>query len=193
MSILKYIKLSVIALIVAITFFACEGNDKKIDLLNISPKIPLAEGRGINLKYTDSGRVVSNLISPLLLDYSNFEFPFTEFPKGVKVHFWNKENEKSTVTSNYAIHYNQTNLVDLRGDVVLFTSDSTVLNAQQMYWDVKNKWLFTDLPYRIKFKDGSFNDANSFDSSEDFKNFLSRKNIGVQLISEKDSITTPTQ
>jgi hypothetical protein len=77
-------------------------------------------------------------------------------------------------------------MVDLREDVVLLTSDSLVLNAEQLYWDQKNQWVFTDQPYRIKFKDGSYNDGARFDSSEDFTTFLSRKNQGVQIIDKKE-------
>ena len=83
--------------------------------------------------------------------------------------------------------YAKTNIVDLRTNVVLVTSDSIVLNAEQLYWDQKNQWVFTDQPYRIKFKDGSYNDGARFDSSEDFTNFISRKNQGVQIIDQKNT------
>lgn len=150
----------------------------------------MAEGRNIDVKYTDSGKVVTNLLAPLLHDYSNFNFPYQEFPEGVEVRFWNEENEQSVVTSDYAIRYDKTNIVDLRKNVVLVTSDSLVLRAEQLYWDQQNKWVFTDKPYRIKFKDGSYNDGASFDSSEDFTNFLSRENAGIQIIDKTDNTDT---
>ncbi len=175
---------SVIVLLCTVTLFACEGNYRNIQQLNLTDGAPIAEGKNINLKYTDSGRVVTNLIAPLLHDYSNFKFPYQEFPEGIEVFFWNEKNEKSTVTSDYAIRYDQTNIVDLRDNVVLVTSDSLVLKAEQLYWDQKAKRVFTDQPYQIKFKDGSYNDGARFDSSEDFTNFLSRKNQGVQIIDQ---------
>ncbi|MFT5078078.1 MAG: hypothetical protein ACI917_000586, partial [Patiriisocius sp.] len=67
-------------------------------------------------------------------------------------------------------------------NVKMVTSDGTTVFAEQMYWDQKNKWVFTDKPYKIKFKDGSFNEGQGFNSSENFKTFMSRKNQGVQLI-----------
>ena len=94
-----------------------------------------------------------------------------------------KTAKKNTVTADYAIQFDETGLVDLRSNVVVITADSVVLKANQLYWDQKNKWVFTDQPYQIKFKDGSYNDgAVGFDSSEDFTTFLSRKNQGVQLV-----------
>jgi len=177
---------SVIAIVFAITLFACEGNKKNIQKLNLKDEAPIAIGKNINLKYTDSGKVVTNLMAPILWNFSNFEFPYQEFPEGVTVYFWNEDQEKTTITSKYAIRYEGTTMVDLREDVVLLTSDSLVLNAEQLYWDQKNQWVFTDQPYRIKFKDGSYNDGARFDSSEDFTTFISRKNQGVQIIDKKE-------
>ena len=153
--------------------------------LSVKDDGPFAEGKNINLKYTDSGKVITNLIAPRLMDYSNFEFPYQEFPEGVEVHFWD-EGEENIVTSDYAIRYDNTFIVDLRKNVVLTTSDSLVLRASQLYWDQKNQWVFTDQPYQIKFKDGSYNDGARFDSSEDFTNFISRKNQGVQIIDKTE-------
>ncbi|MCB0453350.1 MAG: LPS export ABC transporter periplasmic protein LptC [Aequorivita sp.] len=174
---------SVMALVLAITLFACESNYQNVKRLSLSDGAPIAEGKDINFKYTDSGKLVTNLLAEKLLDYSNLEFPYKEFPNGIEVHFWDKGGKKNTVTADYAIQFDKSSLVDLRKNVVVITADSVVLKANQLYWDQKNKWVFTDQPYQIKFKDGSYNDgAVGFDSSEDFTTFLSRKNQGVQLV-----------
>src|SRR5690606_1325192 len=173
---------SVMALTVAVKLFACEGNYENVKRLSLSDGAPIAEGKDINFKYTDSGKLVTNLLAAQLLDYSNLEFPYKEFPKGIEVLFWDENGKKSTVNSDYAIQYDNTGLVDLRNNVVLVTSDSVILKATQLYWDQKNKWVFTDQPYQIKFKDGSYNEGARFDGNQDFTIFLSRKNQGVQLI-----------
>lgn len=169
-------------LVLTITLFACESNYQNVKNLSLSDGAPIAEGKNINFKYTDSGKLVTNLLAEKLLDYSNLDFPYKEFPKGVEVLFWNENGEKSTVISDYAIQFDKTGLVDLRKNVVLVTADSVVLKADQLYWDQKNEWVFTDQPYQIKFKDGSYNEGARFDGNQDFTIFLSRKNQGVQLI-----------
>jgi len=174
---------SVMVLVLAVTLFSCEGNYQKVKRLSLSAGAPIAEGKNINFKYTDSGKLVTNLLADKLLDYSNLEFPYKEFPDGIEVLFWDEKGEKNTVTADYAILFDKTGLVDLRNNVVLITADSVILNADQLYWDQKNKWVFTNRPYQIKFKDGSYNQgAVGFDSSQDFTTFLSRKNQGVQLV-----------
>jgi LPS export ABC transporter protein LptC len=179
---------SVVVILITITLFACEGNYQNVQKLNLKDGVPSSEGIEVNLFYTDSGKVVTNLMAPKLLDYSNLEFSFQEFPDGIEVHFFD-EDKKSTVTSDYAIRYNETGIVDLRENVVLTTADGNILNAQQLYWDQNNKWVFTDQPYRITFSDGSFNDGARFDANEDFTVFLSRKNDGVQLIDQNQNDT----
>jgi len=175
----------VMAICFVITLFACEGNYKNIQKLITADNEPLAVGVNINLKYTDSGKVLTNLLAPRLLDYSNYDFPYQEFPEGVEVRFWDKDGKRSTVTSDYAIRYENSNLVDLRDNVVLITADSLILEAEQLYWDQESKWVFTDRPYKMKLKDGSYNNGARFDSNEEFTNFFSRQNEGVQLIDNK--------
>jgi LPS export ABC transporter protein LptC len=188
MQIQKHINKSVMALLVAITLFACEGNLKNVQRLNLADNAPVTEGKGINFKYTDSGRVVYNVLATKFLDYSNFEFGYEEFPDGIEVNFYDEDNKKNTVVADYAINYTDTEIVDLRNNVVLITSDRMVLKAQQLYWDKENKWVFTDQPYQIKLKNGTINNGAMFDSSQDFTNFLSRKNKGVQIIDKKDKL-----
>jgi len=169
------------AILFGITLFSCEGNYKNVQKLQQADNLPFGEGKGVNMKYTDSGVVVANLKAPELLDFGNKEFPYTEFPKGVELYFW-QDGKLSTVFSDYAIQYDKTGIVDLRKNVVVVTSDSVVLKAEQLYWDQSKEWIFTDQPYQIQLKDGSINNGASFDSSQDFTTFISRNNQGTQLI-----------
>ena len=178
----QYMFKSVVVLFMAITLFACEGNYQNVKNFNLSDGAPMAIGKNINFKYTDSGKLVTNLLADKLLDFSNLEFPYKEFPEGIEVHFWDTEEKENIVTADYGIQYDQTGLIDLRDNVVVITSDSVVLKSDQLYWDQKNSWVFTDQPYRINFKDGSYNEGESFDSNQDFTIFFSRRNQGVQLI-----------
>ncbi len=168
-----------------VTLFSCEGNYSNVQKMNLKDNAPLSIAKGMNTKYTDSGKVTVNLKAPLMLDFSNYEFPYNEFPEGIILDFWEEDN-KSTVTSDYAVQFANTNLVDLRGNVKIVTSDSVVLNATQLYWDQKNEWLFTDQQYTITFADGSYNEGQAFNSSQDFTTFLSRKNQGVQFIEKNE-------
>ena len=81
-------------LVLAITLFACESNYQNVKKMSLSDGAPIAEGKNINFKYTDSGKLVTNLLADKLLDYSNLEFPYKEFPNGIEVRFWDEKGKK---------------------------------------------------------------------------------------------------
>ena len=166
-------------------FFSCKGRGEEVRKSRIKSDGPVAEGTNINLKYTDSGKVTTHLIAPSMLNYANAGFPYQEFPDGVAVTFTDEDGKESIITSEYAIRYEQTDLIDLQKNVKLFTSDSATLNAAQLYWDQKNNWIFTDQPYRLVTVDGSSNDGDLFDSNKDFTNFISLNNVSKQYVQEE--------
>lgn len=166
-------------------FFSCGNKSSEIQRFSQRSDGPAAEGEGVVLKYTDSGKVVATLRTPYIIDYGISDFPYEEFPQGIAVTFTDDQQKENYITSDYARRYKRTNLIDLRDNVVLITSDSTILNASQLYWDQKNKWVFTDRPYTIRFpEDDSFNNGDLFDSSEDFKNFISLNNQSRMYVKE---------
>lgn len=185
------IKPSIAAILFVAMLFSCQGKLTEVRRLEMESDAPQATGKGINLFYTDSGKVMAHLKSPLMKDFSNQEFPYREFPDGLKVEFFNEAQEKNTVIADYGIIYGQTGLVDLRGNVKVTTPDSTVLKANQLYWDQNREWVFTDVPYNIKLANGALNRGQGFDANQKFDNFISRSNIGVQYIEEEKKDTIP--
>ncbi|UJH89835.1 LPS export ABC transporter periplasmic protein LptC [Antarcticibacterium sp. 1MA-6-2] len=174
----------IVTVITVTMLFSCEGNLNKVRALENPGDSPQAIGENLNLIYTDSGRVVATLKSDKMLDFTNLPFPYREFPNGVEVEFFDEERRKNTVTADYGIIYDETDLIDLQGNVVLVTSDSTRLEADQLYWDQNLGWVFTDRANTISFASGARNRGQGFDSDLNFTNFRSRTNIGVQVIEE---------
>ena len=78
-------------------------------------------------------------------------------------------NNKSNIIADYAIVYDETDLIDLRGNVVLSTHQKDTLFAQQLYYDQKKQWLFTNVPVKFRTKNELIN-GNGFDSNRDFTN-----------------------
>jgi hypothetical protein len=64
----------------------------------------------VNLKYTDSGFIKVVLLSPKMLDFSTVDFSFSQ---GNRCQYDNK-GKKTRVTSNYAISYKVTGIIDLQ-------------------------------------------------------------------------------
>jgi len=165
-------------------FFSCGTDGSEARKLNQRIDGPVSVGTGINGKYIDSGKVSAHFKTPLRKDFSLEEFPYEEFPDGIDLTFYDENGEESRITSNYAIRYTATSLVDLRDNVVLRMSDSTTLRASQVYWDQRNKWVFTDQPYTLSSPDGSRNAGDLFDSNQDFTDFVSLNNVSKQYLKD---------
>lgn len=142
---------------------------KEVRKINITEINPVGEAQDFNLKYTDSGKIKAVLVSPQMLDFSGSEFPFNEFPKGLDLTVYDDQANKSFVSSNYAISYSKTNIIELTGKVVIITHDGKKLETEQLYYDQKNEWFFTQKPYRFTDK-GSVINGVGIDFSKDFKN-----------------------
>ena len=164
-------------------FFSCQSNFKEIQRLNTSDIFPSGIAEGFNLTYTESGKVRAILASPLNNDFSNQEFPYQEFPTGVKVDFYDDKNNKSTITADYGIIYSATNLIDLRGNVVLQTHDGKKLETPQLFWDEKNEWVFTEKNYIFTSPDLNMSGVG-IDFDKEFKQVNSHNNSGSAVIKE---------
>jgi LPS export ABC transporter protein LptC len=150
-------------------FFSCNNSYNEVQKIGISENEPIGIAEHINLKHTDSGRVTANLLSAKMLDFSNRDFPYFEFTEGVTLYLFDDENKKSTVVSDYAITYDKTNLIDLQGDVKIITQTNDTLFAEQLYYDQKKQWLYTNKP--VTFRTGlDIIHGNGFDSNSKFTN-----------------------
>ena len=164
--------------VIAISLFlSCESNFKDIQKSNISEFFPSSDADIVNLKYTDSGRITAVLISKKMLDYASVAYPFTEFPKGIDVTLYDKNAKKTFVKSNYAVSYKKTSLIDLQGKVKIFTEDGQILETEQLYFDQKNQWFFTERRFKLTGPKGISN-GQGIDFSKDFKIINSQKITG---------------
>src|SRR5690554_3249944 len=96
-----------IFLFFAVTLLLLTSCDKDIGEIQRASKvafIPTSEAENFVMKYTDSARIKSILKSPLVYDYSQLEFPFTEFPEGVDIVMYDDSGKKSFIVADYAIN-----------------------------------------------------------------------------------------
>lgn len=164
-------------------FFSCKNNFKEVQNIGILSSEPLTIAENINTKYTDSGVLKSVLVSKKMLDFSNREFAFFEFPEGVDLTLFDDENNRSNVIADYAIVYDETDLIDLRGNVVLNTHNKDTLYAEQLFYDQKRQWLFTNKPVKFRTKDQLI-DGNGFDSDRNFAKARVLEVTGIVFLNE---------
>ncbi len=171
------LKLAFFLCVVLLALISCESNFKEVQKLGFSEFSPNGEADNFNLKYTDSGRITSVLISPKMLDYASVAYPFIEFPKGIDVTFYDKNGKRTFVTSNYAVNFKGTDIIDLQGNVKIRSEQGQLLETEQLYFDQKNEWFFTEKNFKFTDPKG-VSYGNGIDFSKDFKIVNSQKISG---------------
>ena len=162
-----------------LAFVSCESNLKDVQNIYKTTFVPTGEADSINLKYTDSGKVKSKLQSLKMLDYSSAKNPFIEFPKGVLVTLYDAKNKTTTIKADKAYSYKSTQIIDLQGNVKIETYDGKILQSNQLYFDQKNEWFFTEEAFKFMDQNGSYIEGVGIDFSKDFKIVNSQKVNGI--------------
>ncbi|UYW01318.1 LPS export ABC transporter periplasmic protein LptC [Flavobacterium agricola] len=169
-------------------FFSCTNDFKEIQQLNATTFEPQTEAENIHLKYTDSGAVRAILISPLMLDYSNAKFPFSEFPEGIDLTVFDSDNKENYVTSKYAISHSKNELIELLDSVVITTHDGKKLLTDQLFYDQKREWFYTEKHFTFIDETGNYIQGPGIDFSKDFKIFNTQKNSGEYLNTQNTNL-----
>ena len=159
------------------TITSCESNFRDVQKMGFAEFSPSGDADDINLKYTDSGRITANLISPKMLDYATVAYPFTEFPKGIHLTLFDKNGKQTYIDAKYAVSHKNTNLIDLQNTVKISNQNGEMLETEQLYYDQKSEWFFTEKkfkftsPKRVSYGEG-------IDYIKDFKKVNSQKISG---------------
>ena len=184
MPLLKKYQILAPLMVMAITLLlGCESNFKEVQKINFSEFVPSGEADKINLKYTDSGRITAILVSPKMREFASVDFPFTEFPKGIDVTLYDINGKKTFIKSDYATSYKLTNIIDLVGNVKITSQDGQTLETEQLYFDQKNEWFFTEKSFKFNDPKGVSN-GQGIDFSKDFKVINSQRIAGELESSE---------
>ncbi|ATA92201.1 LPS export ABC transporter periplasmic protein LptC [Capnocytophaga canimorsus] len=183
-----YILKGIAVLLGMAMLFSCTNDFKNIQKQSITHKFPQGQTYDFRLVYTDSARMVAVLTSALNDDFSNQKFPYYEFPKGVRVDFFDENDKKNTIEANYGIVYTKSQMVELRDSVVLTTSDGKKLKTSQLFWDQKLDWIFTEKSFT--FTDsvkGTLTRGVGMDFDKKFSTVRAHRTTGVLAIPEQEN------
>lgn len=178
----KYI-INAVTVFAVTLFFGCESNFKEVQKINFSEFVPGSDADTVNIKYTDSGRITVVLKGPKMLDYSNLDFPFTEFPKGIDVTLYDKNQKRTFVVANYAVSYKPTQVIDLQGKVKITSETGQMLETEQLFFDQKNEWFYTERKFKLTDAKG-VSYGQGIDFSKDFK-VINSQRVSGEIESEE--------
>ena len=167
--------------------FSCNNDMRNLQQLSIQKKFPQGEAFDFKLLYTDSTKVVAVVTSKLNKDFTNQRMPYSEFPEGVKVEFYDQARHKNIVEANYGIIYPSSDMVELRDNVVLTTYDGKKLKTSQLFWDQKEDWIFTDREFSFTDETkGTVTNGIGMDFDKKFSTVKAHKTTGILAIEDNE-------
>lgn len=181
----------------AMSFLGCEDQYQRVGEEKADPVYPQGVARNFTLNYTESPKALNTqdsshtkkmavLRSPVSEDYTNLRFKYRTFPEGLTVEHYDEEGRMSTITADSAIIYDQTNVVDLRGNVVMETFDGKRLQAEQLYWDRGSEWIFTESRFTLTNpEEGSVLNGIGMDFNREFTYFNAHRTGGELQVREE--------
>lgn len=150
-------------------------NEEKIEYAQIEniDSLPRVIAQDIEILYSDSARIKMKTLAPEIQDYEDPKNPYSEFPKGVKSFFYDKEGkQESSLKAKYAKYYSNKKLWEVKYDVQLINSEGDTLLTEQLFSNEEDQQIYTDKYVRINFAAGYFIDGKGgFVSDLNFKNY----------------------
>ncbi|MDO3640691.1 LPS export ABC transporter periplasmic protein LptC [Mucilaginibacter sp. L3T2-6] len=170
-------------------FSSCENSLNDIKKIS-SPEEdkPISRSTGVDVIYSDSAKVKFHLTAPVMVDYEeNTPKPYKEFPKGVKLVFYNDElKESGNVVSDYAIQREKENIVEFRKNVVATNADGQVFKSDELIYDMTARTFKSSKAVEITSPNGDIAEGFGFESSESMYPWRMGNTTGSFHVDEKD-------
>jgi len=133
------------------TLPSCKNDMQTIRSLEWVDTLPEMTANGIEILYSEKGRVQIQLVSPRLISKEEDEEPIMIFPDGFTVTFYDSiMNPTSTITADYGISYEKKKLMEARHNVVVENLDKKeTLNTEELFWDRTKAVIYSDKFVRI--------------------------------------------
>ena len=180
--------MNIATIILVAMFFSCTNSAKEVRDLLADKNMPIGVAKNTNHVYKDSGRITSRLITPLLYDFSNRDaHPYSEFPKGVKIVTIDISGvDSTTIKGSYGISYSKTAISEITGDVVITNhTDKVKLETNQLFWDQREKYFFTEDGFRLTTPRDTIN-GFGFEAKENLTKWIAKDITGSILANQKE-------
>lgn len=158
---------------------SCTNSFKDLQKLKQKQLFPSGVAENFTLVYTDSAKVKAILKSKLMKDFSSAKYPFQLFPKGVRLEIFDQKNNKHIILADRSTVYKSTGIIELEGNVKITSSEGKVFQTQQLFYNQKKNWFFTESYFKTTDSDKSFFEGIGIDFDNEFKTVNAQQNRGI--------------
>ena len=165
---------------IIIFFASCERNNiEKINEITSELNAPTVAVTNTEIIVTKNALIEVKVISKQINRYINIDEPYTEFPKGLYVEFYDSTQKvTSFIKANYCIYDETEQLWTAENDVVSVSEQGDTLNTEYLVWDQKSAKIYSDRYVRITNEDGIIH-GKGFEANQDLSNWKIKKTSGT--------------
>jgi LPS export ABC transporter protein LptC len=170
---------------------SCENDIATIKALDQELNLPMQTGSEVEITYTDSGLVKVKLMAPELKRFSRENDPYYEFPKGLKVLFYQSDGKvESHIEADYALFFEKQQLWEGRTNVVAKNERThEQLFTEHIFWNQKEETIYSDQFTKIINVDGTFYGEKGFEARQDLTKWKLKGSKGT--VNVKDQMQEP--
>ncbi len=178
-----------IAVLVAGTALLSSCEKKEIMVKDLQIKgMPSLSARNVETMYSDSGKVTLLVRSPLIQQYTEVKEPYTLFPEGLTVLFYEKKSEpQASITAQYARYTDKDEVWELRDSVVAVNTEGDILETELLFWSEPRQKIWSDRFVRFTHNDQIIM-GTGFESDTRFSNWVIKNVTGTIYIENEQKV-----
>ena len=161
-------------------FTSCENsNIEKINVFTSELNAPSQSVTNTEIVFSKNALIEVKITSNQINRYIDIEEPYTEFPEGLYVEFYDSiQTITSYIKANYCIYDETEKLWTAENDVESVSDEGDTLNTEFLIWNEKTGKVYSDQYVRITNKDGIIH-GKGFEANQDLSNWKIKKSSGT--------------
>lgn len=172
-----------------IVLASCTNDLKEVEEVTEEEIFPVEVADSVQIVYSDSA-LLKVILNANHLERFVGDNPYIEMTEGVHVRFFNNlGNVESELSSNYAVSYENTDIMEAKENVVVVNKKGETLNTEHLIWEEKTERIHTEEFVKITTEDEVIF-GHGFESNQDFTKYRIKKIKGTINLKDEDAEST---
>jgi len=174
-------------LFLSLLISSCVNDMDEVNAITEKELLPVEMADSVQIIYSDSA-MLKVILEAGHLERFLGENPYLEMTKGVHVRFFNGLGEvESELRSNYAISYENSDIMEAKEDVIVVNKEGETLNTEHLIWEEKTEKIHTEEFVKITTEDEVIF-GHGFESNQDFTKYRIKKIKGTINLKDQEDV-----
>ncbi|MCB0540105.1 MAG: LPS export ABC transporter periplasmic protein LptC [Chitinophagales bacterium] len=163
-----------VVFILLLFLWACTNDLEEVKEVTSEKFVSIEKGEDVSILFTEDAVPTIKIEGPTAIRYAYLppDTPYTEFPDGLKLYVYDQEGKiESTLSANKGTMGDNSDNLEVTGDVQIVNSKGEKLNAEKLFWNKTDKKIRSDEFVKIYTNDEVIY-GTGFEADENFTNYV---------------------